>query len=195
MSKVYRFKITGVSGVLMNNPASMRRPGTNPGPPRIPPPEEEAKAKVYQLDGEGSQLYIPAVAFRSSMIGKGGGAANRKIGKFTVNTLVGAGVFLVDTKCPIVHLKTGKPISDYEIDTRRAVVQQQGIMRSRPYVTDWSCCLDLEIDEDFITAEQVLEVLNISGKVAGVLDFRPQKKGWFGRYKAELVSDKTPKAK
>jgi hypothetical protein len=184
MEGITIYRITGVSPLLMNNPEAMGQGNEGLGTKKIPTPEEEAAAKVYRL--ESGQLYVPAVAFRSSIIGKGGGASGRKIGKMTANARVAAGVFTVETKCPLIHPKTGKPIKEYQINIMRAVVQNNGVRRARPEVPEWACDLALEIDTDFISPELVLELLNISGKVAGVGDYRPQKKGPFGRFKAEI---------
>ena len=185
-SSVHTFRITGLSPILMNNPESMQMGrAAGVGMKKIPTPEEEAKAKVYR---NSKGLYIPSVAFRSSIIGRGGGASGRKIGKFTANSRVAAGAFVVDEHTPLVHVKTGKPIKDYEIYSCRAVVQGNGVRRSRPLIKDWACDLKLEVDDDFVTVEQLVDLLNMSGKVAGIMDFRPQCKGSFGRYEAELKS-------
>ena len=91
-----------------------------------------------------------------------------------------------NAECPLYHPKTNRPIKTYEIDVRPARVQRARVMRARPYIKEWGCDLIFEVDTDFITVEQVLELLNISGKVAGVGDYRPQCKGWFGKYKAAI---------
>ena len=188
MSRIVVFKITGLSPLLCNNPASMGgRNESGVGMKRIPTPEEEAKGKVY-LDADGS-YYILSEAFRSSMIGKGGGASGRRIGKYTAISRCCAGVFTVEPRATLLDAKTLKPIKHYKIDTRRAVVQNQGVLRSRPMFENWAVRLPIEIDEDFITPNQVHDLLNMSGKVAGVGDFRPQRKGTFGRYIAEIEAE------
>ena len=184
------FKIVGLSPLLQHNPRTMGSAGKREslGTKVIPTPEEEAEAGTYRLpDG---QLYVRSDAFRGSIIGRGGAASGRRIGKATANSRVAAGLFMPEPECPLHHPKTGKPIHDYEIDTRRALVQGNGVLRSRPMIRDWACDLVCEIDELFITIDQVLELLNIAGKVAGVGDFRPQCKGVFGRYAATLKDGK-----
>jgi hypothetical protein len=63
--EVYRYRIEGVSSLLMNSPASMR--GASPAgaktTKRIPTPEEEAERGAYR-DEEG-YLYLPSAAFRA----------------------------------------------------------------------------------------------------------------------------------
>ncbi len=181
------FRIEGISPILMNNPESMQvGTASSLATKKIPTPEEEAAAKVYRA--ENGQLYIPSIAFRSSMIGPGGGASGRRVGKYTANSRCSAGVFTVEAESLLINAKTDEPITDYEVHSCRAVVQRNGVRRSRPIVHDWATDLVLEVDDDFISLDQVHELLNISGKVAGVMDFRPQKKGVFGRYRVAKVT-------
>ena len=184
-SQIVVFKVTGLRPLLMNNPVSMSRGGKTVGAPKIPTPEKEAATKVYRTDG--GQLYFPAVGFRSCIIGRGGAASGRKIGKRTANACVAASVFVVEEKFLLDHPETGEPITDYEIYTCRAVIQGNGILRSRPLIREWGGKLPLEVDEDFLTLNQLEELLNIGGKVAGIGDFRPGCKGSFGQFQVELV--------
>ena len=65
----------------------------------------------------------------------------------------------------------------------RAVVQKNGILRSRPIIPVWAVDVIFEIDDDFIVPSQVLSLMNDAGRIAGVGDWRPAKKGRYGRYK------------
>ena len=191
MTQKIEVKITELSPILMNNLASMEDGDTDGVKTKKKKyvDTDEAEKRVYRLDN--GQLYIPAVAFRGSVINSGGGAMYRKLGQHSAASRFSAGVFLLDEKCPLVDAKSGKPIKKYQID-KRAVVIQQGskknrVMRCRPLIDNWACVLRLELDEELINAGQAIELLELSGKIAGVMDFRPQCKGWFGRYKAKLV--------
>lgn len=186
MSKIVVFKIKGLSPLLQNNPASMSRSNGSLGTKKIPKPEDEAAAKCYK-DEEG-HFYILSEAFRASIVGKGGAASGRRIGKFTASSRACAGIFTVEPRATLLDSKNGRPLKKYSIDTRRAVIQGQGVLRSRPCFQNWMVRLPLEIDEDFVTVDQVLELLNIAGKVAGVGDFRPQRRGSFGRFTAGIES-------
>ena len=184
--KPVKFKIIGLSPLLMHSTKGMVSSGDKLKTKNIPTPEVEAEQGAYRLaDG---RLYVQAIAFRGSIINAGGGASGRKIGKFTANSRCASGLMIDDrhAECPLYHPKTKKPIKEYEIDIRPAVVQKARVMRARPLIREWACDLIFDVDLDFITTDQVLELLNISGRVAGVGDYRPQKKGWFGKYKAEL---------
>ena len=175
------FKITGISPLLMNNPASMRPAPKGAVKKTIPTPEAEAAMKVYaEKNGQAKpHLYMPSIAFRSSLIRA---CIGKRIGKVGAKTLVSAGVFIVEEKCFLVQPGTKKPITEYEILTVRAVVQRQGVLRSRPKINEWETRIVFEIDDDFVTPDQVLELFCLAGKLAGAGDWRPEKQGMYGRY-------------
>ena len=154
------------------------------GTKKIPSPEEEAASKVYaEKNGRGKpELYAKSIWFRSALMRA---TVGKRIGKVGAKTMVSAGVFIVEDHIPLMT-KKGKPITDYEINVSRAVVQKAGIMRARPEIREWCCRLPLEIDDEFITPGQVLELMNVAGKLAGAGDWRPEKGGHHGRFSAEL---------
>lgn len=188
MNEKVTFEITGISSLLMHSTKGMLVASEKDKMKvkSIPSPEEEAEINAYRLPS--GVLYMQAISFRGSIVNSGGGASGRKIGKATANSRASAGIAINEKyeSCALYHPKTKKPIKTYEIDTRPAVVQKARIMRSRPRIDEWACDLTWDIDTDYITVEQVLELLNISGRIAGVGDYRPQKKGWFGKYEATL---------
>ena len=185
------FKITGKgSGLLMNNPEKTMQEGEEGSKPRKKKyiDKEEAEKRLYKL--KSGQLYIAADCFKQSICGKGGSATNRKIGKTTANTIVAAAVQIKDEdqKCPLFRPNSKKKITTYDaIDKRRVVVQKNGIMRARPLINEWQCFVTYIIDTDFISPETLLELQTLGGNISGVLDFRPSKRGSFGRYDVEMI--------
>lgn len=186
MARIVKFRIVGISPLLMSNPGGMTRGASGIGTKKIPTPQEEAESRVYRT-GDG-KLYFPSIAFRSAIVGPGGGASGRRMSKVSVASRVCAGFFVQGDKCLLCHPKTKKPLTEYVISTMRVMVQKAGVLRSRPMIEEWMTELTAEVDEDFITADQLVELLNISGKVAGVGDYRPQKRGMYGRFRAELLT-------
>lgn len=191
--KVVKFKIVGEpeSPLLMNNPAGgMRQSDSGEGvkvnKTVIPTPEEEARRSAYIA--ENGQLWGPAIGFRSALLTAGVG---RKIGKEPAWKALARTVFMVDEKCLLTHPKTGKPIKEWSIDTRRCVLSNRGkkvgILRNRAKVDHWQTVLSLSIDTEVIDPSVVLELLNLAGRNIGWLDFRVQNKGWFGKFRAELM--------
>ena len=179
------YKVTGISSVLMHNPASMVRPTGDITKKTIPSAEDEAEAATYRLPN--GQLFLKSIAFRSALLA---GCRGKRLGKLGAASQVAAGVFPVEIECPLYHPTTGKPIHEYVINTTRAVVQKNGVMRSRPEIREWACDVAFEVETDFVTVNQVLELFNLGGRVAGVGDWRPEKKGPYGRFNVELKTKK-----
>jgi hypothetical protein len=182
---IVSLRIVGISPVLMNNPAGMAPKPQGVNTKQIPSAEDEAATKVYRM--ENGQLYLPSTMFRSALIGAGAG---RRIGKMGAGTILSGSVFTVTDKVPLVDPTTGKPITKYAISTMRAVVNKSGVLRSRPEIAEWACNIDLEVDVTQIpNLNNVVELMNIAGRMRGVGDFRPQKKGPYGRFRAETVDN------
>lgn len=183
VGEVWQFAITGISPLLMHNPAGMGRQAAG-GMARktIPTPEDEAEAAAYRLEDGG--LYFPSIGFRSALWT---GASGRKIGKMTARNAVAQAVFNIDDKTLIVNPETGEQITDYEILVTRVVVQKSGIHRARPMIAKWGAVLNLEIDTDVLGPSEVAQGLNIAGRAVGVGDWRPEKRGPYGRFTAEIL--------
>jgi len=182
--QTHKFKITGILPLLTHNPAGMKPATKGPGLKKIPSAEDEAKGGLYENDK--GQFCVPSVAFRSALLN---GLKFKKIGKKSAISVFQAFVLPVDEFTVLVDPETRKPLKDYVIDTRRAVIQRSGILRSRPKFPIWGCDLQLSIDEDGTEPEMVAENLNIAGSIIGVGDFRVEKKGMFGTFTAELADE------
>jgi len=181
---IHKFKVTGLFPLLTHNPAQMGGASRGPKTKKIPSPEEEAEIGTYR-DEEGHYC-IPSMGFRASFLN---GLKNKKVGRSSAISVFQAAVFNIDELCVLIDPETDQPLEEYRIDTRRAVVQRQGVMRSRPRFEKWGCYLFLQIDEDIVSPEMVEENLNISGQIVGVGDFRIEKRGIFGKYRAELIKE------
>jgi hypothetical protein len=182
--KVIRFEVTGVgSGLLMHNPAGMSEPASDKvGPKVIPTPEVEAERGVYRMAS--GQLYLPATHFRASIIGA---ASGQKIGKKSAPVIFSAGLFTLEEECPLYDPEDAAPLRDYEIDIRRAVVQKQGIRRARPLLKRWATEVIFQYEPLLLSPENIKSVFNLAGAIVGVGDYRPAKKGPFGRYSVEQI--------
>lgn len=179
------FRITGLSPILQNSPRSMR-PSGNDGlkGKKTYEPSEEAEVRTYRT-ADGS-LFVPGAAFRAAMFKA---AVGRKIGKLSAKSVVAAAVFPVEEQCVLLSQKDGKPISEYELHECRVVVNRAGVFRVRPKIDNWMLDLAIEIDEEMLPNPQVVcDLLNVAGKVAGIMDFRPERLGTFGRFTAELAT-------
>jgi hypothetical protein len=179
-----RFKVTGESALLMNSPAKMKIPSRGISTKRIPLPDEEAESGCYRLPS--GQLYLPSTHFYGTILL---GASGQKIGKKAAAQIIAAGLFQVEECFPLYDPENGKPIKDYEIDTRRAVVQRAAVMRSRPKVPKWETIVSFQYEPLLLCEETIFSTLALAGRVVGVGDYRPAKKGPFGRFSVELIKN------
>ena len=84
---------------------------------------------------------------------------------------------------PLWHPEDASPLTHYAIDRRRARIQRAGILRCRPRFDLWSVWLTLIYDELLLPQPDILkEIATDAGRRFGVGDYRPQTRGWFGRF-------------
>jgi len=187
-----RMLLEGITPFLQNSPKEMKTTPRGMRTKEVPVPFVAAEAATYRRD-DGS-LGFPADGVRKSLIG---GATGLKIGTRFASTVLPEiiGHFPPlegDELFPFEGLD-GKPISDYEIDTRRAVRGGQGVLVSRPKIRPWRlrCALKLTVprgtDIDGLRRD-LFRIANKAGQYPGLGDGRPQKikgKGlWFGKNRA-----------
>lgn len=169
-------EITGDSPLLMHNPEQMRR-GDQGGKKKIPSPEEEAAASRYLMP-DGQTLALHADHLRQCIVGASSGFRIR--GRETAVPYISGSLEIVPE---VISLEK----KDYVIDTRRAVVMRRGILRSRASVFPWTARFELHYDEEvfaesFITGTLRDQIFVKAGKAVGLLDYRPEKRGRFGRF-------------
>lgn len=176
------FNITGVSPLLMHNPSGMRRSTETVGRKKIPTPEDEAEASAYR--NEAGNLYVQSCAFRAALLSA---CKGKRIGKRSAMAIMSGAAFAPDEQCELVDPASGDPITTYEIHSARCVIQKASIIRCRAIVRSWSCQLRLEVETLDVAVDHVQTLLHEAGRTIGVGDFRPEKKGPFGRFRAELI--------
>lgn len=176
-----RFVIRGTTPMLQHNPAgSMVRDAGGPvRGKQIPTAEEEAEAGTYRLPDGG--LCVPAVAVRNCILS---GAKGLRVGRRAARPFVSGSLLLVDQAFPLVD-GNGEPITTYEIDTQRAVVQRQGIMRSRPRVDPPWYVVGSFLYNPVADIEVIRTCLEEAGRVTGLLDYRIEKGGPYGGFRLE----------
>lgn len=172
------YKVQGASPLLTHNPAGMGQASDSlkTKKSQIPTPEAEAAAGLYIT--EAGHFGLPAASFRGALVGA---AKGRKFGKTFATSAVKGAVFVSDELCTILD-ENGDPATDYVIDARRAKVGTSGITRHRPKFTDWFTVITFDVDDDILSGDQVMDLLEIAGRSVGVGDYRPECSGWFGRF-------------
>jgi hypothetical protein len=134
-------------------------------------PEAECEAATYRLsDG---RVGFPVTAFKGAMIN----AAHKDLG--LPKTLVKSGLFIHSDEDDLVWVDT--PTEKMREDVVR-VGQGSTDLRYRPQFSEWRVKLRMEYDEDLLTANALVNLLNRAGFGVGVGEYRPEKGGDWGRF-------------
>lgn len=136
--------------------------------------EEQAEVAAYR-DEETGELYIPGVAIQRALIAAA--TYSRGKGRASLQKPVAACVFVDPDQC-------GLGTKIYKVDARAVVVPatKGRIVRYRPRLDAWETAFALDYDPDLLTEEQLRTVVDDAGARVGLLDFRPERKGPFGRF-------------
>jgi hypothetical protein len=169
MIQTIECKITGLSPLLMHAyplvPVEALEKKTGP---------EQAEIAAYR-DPESRRLYIPQMAMQRALIA--GAAYSKGKGRASLQKPAAACLLIEQ---PYLWIGT----SDYAVDVRPVVIPatKGRVLRYRPRVDKWATTFRLNYDDTLLSAKQVRQIVDDTGKNVGVLDFRPEKKGPFGRF-------------
>src|SRR5437763_893416 len=126
-----------------------------------------------RLYTNGNGPFLPAENIRQSMIGA---ASRHKIGRRAATTDIAASIYVTPFELPLS--------GDWHVDARAVVIPatKGRILRYRPMFDEWSIDFKLLIDVDLVSASLVQAILEDAGKLVGIGDFRPARKGPYGRF-------------
>lgn len=183
MSEIYKkinVEIRGLTPLLMNrlNPESLKSKSRMKMEQYSTTTDAANSAYMAEIDGK-KQLYIPQEALYSMLIGT---AKQYRVKRVSLSSLL-AGTMRIEPA--MVPLGTDQ----YEVDERAVVIQSQRVLKGRAKLTKWSAKFQIMYNSKFLpegieaTLKQILEDAGIR---MGLLDYRPQHRGWFGTF--EIVS-------
>lgn len=167
-------KFTDACALAVSNGTSAVMVGSKP------PPREQASARLY-TSSEGRPV-LPGVNLMRAVINAGSFV---KSGKSKLTTLrssvIPAGIAITEIELPLLPGK-------WEVDSRSVVIPSTGgrIMAHRPRFDEWRVSFTLEVDETMFSESIARDLLDLAGKRIGVGDFRPERKGPFGRFRVDL---------
>ena len=191
MSEIYKkidVEIRGLTPLLMNrlNPDSLKSK-TRMRMQDYSTTDDAAKsAYIAEIEGK-NQLYIPQEALYSMIINT---AKQYKVRRMSLSSLLAGTMRIEPEKVP---LGTDK----YEVDERAVVIQNQRVLKGRAKLPKWNAKFQIVFDSRRLPdgIEVTLkEILEDAGTRMGLLDYRPQHRGWFGTFAVEsFVPEKTEK--
>ena len=174
--------IEGVGrGILFNNPIAMYAKKT--AKKAIPDKSEDARLSCYWSE-DGKEIGFPAWNVRSGLVYASSGLklpSNKK--KALAPTISGD----VEIGPEFLSFHTNK----YESFVTRCVIQRAGVIKARGFLSKWT--LKFEVAWELSTLgpdfhkELLPELLTILGESVGIGDFRPAKRGPFGKFRVVSI--------
>ncbi len=174
--------IVGRSPLLTHNPQSMSSSEHDPRGHRknIPSPEEEAYNGLYLVD---NTPCIPAEAFRNALVRASTMFKHSTYRRKSMSEYV-AHVRVYPAFIPLRNPDTWEKltVNDYVVDSRRAIVQHQGVIRSRPRFDKWGVEFTAVYDPERVAPDGLISIWNDAGARVGVGDYRLVRGGMFGSF-------------
>ena len=175
-----KVKIKGRTPLLMNrlNIEDLMDTGMRRRAKRWDPKEDaEKSAYIDVIDGK-RQLYVPSEAVYGMIINT---AKQYRVKKMSLSSMLAGSIHIEPEKIP---LGTDK----YEVDIRPVVIQKNRVPKARARLNNWELTFYIvyynpAIPKDILPT--LREVLQDGGYRMGLLDYRPQHKGWFGTFTIE----------
>jgi len=134
---------------------------------------EDIEDKLYIYEGT---PYIPSVYFRNCIV-----EASKQFkiigkGKSTYSKIVGA---TVDVFPEMISLKQG--FEPFRIAAVNPMTKGR-MMVTRPRFNKWNVEFEIILNDDGVDKEVMNEILTQAGRYVGIGDWRPEKKGMFGKF-------------
>lgn len=172
ISPILMNRFTDEAGIAVSSGTSPTLRGGKKGTPR-----EQAEKTAYR-DEKTGELYLPGPNIFAAIIEAG---KFHKIGRAKVSnakaSLVPAGLQVKEIMIPF-------GTKEFEVDSRRVVIPSTGgaIMKHRARLDEWQLTFTLEVDLEVFTPEFARMLVDDAGKKVGLGDFRPARRGPFGRF-------------
>jgi len=173
--QTYKATIEGISPLLMNRPSAMIGDISKDKKPFSDDAKNDASEKLY-VNKEG-KLYQPSTHLQGALIEAG---KHKKVvgkGKSTYSKIVGYAVSI--NPFEILHKN-----QEWEVFSILAVnpnTKGRNLLH-RPILKKWKLTFEICFDETEIAPSIMKELLDIAGRIAGIGDWRPSKKGPYGKF-------------
>lgn len=143
-------------------------------------PRTEALSHAY-VASDGT-YYFSAFSIPNAMSSAGSNhklKGSRKTLRFVVPSAVTV------TSDTITILNGEGPAENFEVDSRPVTIPSTKgrIMRHRPRFNQWGARFSLLLDDRQLSVEMASQLLTEAGLSIGIGDFRPEKRGPFGRFR------------
>lgn len=171
--KTINVEVQGITPLLMNrfrdasiDVKSKKRTGAQTEP--------SLEDKLYLIKDE---PHMPAVYFRNCLIEAGKQFKVAGKGKATYSKLLGCSV---EVAPDMIKILPGE-YDEYRVAAVNPMTKGR-MMVSRPRFNKWKCVFQIKLLDDALPVSVVNEVLEHAGRMVGVGDWRPDKKGTHGKF-------------
>lgn len=182
-----KITIRGLSPLLQNNPISMLKGNDDNAKVRRVKvsPEVEAESTTYR-DSNGA-LFIPSSAIFGCILN---GASDLKVKgtrKSGASILKGSILGITDItgtqRQVTIRDENGNPKVNIEIYSARCVIQRASVIKHRAMIDNWTMEFVVKYASEYIASSSlIIDALERGGILVGIGDYRPEKKGEFGRF-------------
>ena len=167
--KTFKIRVEGISALLMHRFPMEQTPGADKLPGN-----EQAEIAAYRTPDSG-ELFVPGVAVQRALVKAA--AFSKGKGRASLQKVAAACIFVAEEYCLL-------GTKEFSVDARPVVIQatRGRVIRYRPRLNKWGFSFTLDYDETLLRATEVRQIVDACGQRVGLLDFRPEKCGPFGRF-------------
>lgn len=168
MNKTIEVKIRGISPLLMH-----KFPLVAIEAIQKQTPEQQAEHAAYRDDKK--QLFVPGVNLQRALISSA--AYSKGKGRASLQKQAAACILIQEERI-------GLGTEFYTIDSRPVVIAatKGRIVRHRPRIENWQLTFHIDFDPTLLSEKELRNIVDDAGSRVGLLDFRPERKGPFGRF-------------
>lgn len=137
-------------------------------------PQDQAEIACYRCPDTG-ELYVPGIAVQRCLVAAASYSKGK--GRATLQKQVAACVMVTPERVLL-------GVREFSIDARPVVVPatKGRVVRYRPRLDKWEIVFSADYDDTLLTELQLRRIVDDAGSRVGLLDFRPERKGPFGRF-------------
>lgn len=176
MERKFNVTIKGITPLLMNRPTEMIGEKSKDVKRETSTSREIAELKLYELEGK---LYQPATHLQGALVEAGKHKKMLGKGSSRANYSKVCGYAVQIEPFEIIHKKQKWDV--FSILSVNPTTKGRNMLH-RPILKEWEIDFEVVFEDNSIEPEVMKELFDIAGKIVGIGDWRPSKKGRFGKF-------------
>jgi len=184
-------RIEGISALLIHRFGEAQEDGAPTRAIITDRKDPRAEAASHAYVAKDGSYYFSAFCIPGSMANAG---ANHKMkgSRKTLRFVVPSAITVLADAITILDPATDQPIPNFEVDARPVTIPatKGRIMRYRPRFNKWAARFELSLESHLLSLDMAQQLLVEAGQSIGIGDFRPEKRGPFGRFRVTLFAER-----